>query len=151
MYLLVSSLLISLIPAVQIEHHLPEAYKELQIHCDFIPLHTQPPGAPFTSMVVNLCACTKGHRDHGDKKWCTTFTIGDCKGGELCMHESGLVFDSRPGDMIVFQSQKETHFNLHMSGIRSTVVLHSDRSMDHWAGPGDDTDPPYNRWDKHVY
>ncbi|KZP22967.1 hypothetical protein FIBSPDRAFT_672765, partial [Athelia psychrophila] len=96
-----------------IQHHLPEAYKELDIHCQFLPLGHTPPGHPFTSMVVNLCACTKGHRDHGDKKWCTTFTIGDCKGGEICMHESGLVFDSRPGDMIVFQSQKETHFNLH--------------------------------------
>lgn len=64
------------------------------------------------------------------------------------MYESGLVFDSRPGDMIVFQSQKETHFNLHVEGIRSTVVLHSDQSMDAWAGDG--VDPPYNRWPGHV-
>lgn len=134
---------------VQIEYHLPEAYKELDIHCQFLPMNTRPAGAPFTSMVINLCACTKGHRDHGDKKWCTTFTIGDCKGGQLCLYESGLVFDSRPGDMIVFQSQRETHFNLHVNGIRSTVVLHSDRSMDSWAGDGAE-EAPYNRWINHV-
>lgn len=65
------------------------------------------------------------------------------------MHESGLVFDSRPGDMIVFQSQKETHFNLHMQGTRSTIVLHSDESMDDWCGDG--VDLPYNRWNGHIH
>lgn len=67
----------------QIEHHLPEVYKELEIHCEYLPLHANSPGHPFTSMVVNLCACTKGHRDHGDKTWCTTFTIGDFQGLEI--------------------------------------------------------------------
>ncbi|KZP09663.1 hypothetical protein FIBSPDRAFT_759671, partial [Athelia psychrophila] len=66
-----------------IEHHLPEVYKELEIHCEYLPLHANSPGHPFTSMVVNLCACTKGHRDHGDKTWCTTFTIGDFQGLEI--------------------------------------------------------------------
>lgn len=138
---------------MQIEHHLPQVYKELEIHCEFLPLHDEAPARPFTSMVVNLCACTKGHRDKGDKTWCTTFTIGKCEGGEICLHEAGLVLDSRPGDMIVFQSQKETHFNLHMKGIRSTVVLHSDRTMDAWTG-GEETegdDPPYNRWGSHIH
>lgn len=95
-------------------------------------------------MVVNLCVMTNGHRDHGDKKWCATFTIGQFEGGQICFHESGFVFDSRPGDLLVFQSQKETHFNLHLNGIRSSVVFHSDRTMDLWADN-------YNRWSSHVY
>ncbi|KZP14040.1 hypothetical protein FIBSPDRAFT_702759, partial [Athelia psychrophila] len=122
-----------------IRHHLPQAYEELEIHCDFLPYSTPSPVHPFTSMVINLCACTKGHRDHGDKKWCATFTLGDFEGGEICFHESGLVFDSRPGDILVFRSQDETHFNLHVKGTRSTIVFHSDRTMDSWVDN-------YNRW-----
>jgi uncharacterized protein YfaT (DUF1175 family) len=97
-------------------------------------------------MVLNVCACTKAHRDKGDKNWCTTFTLGDCKGGQLVLHELGLVFEAEPGDMIVFQSATQTHFNLHMKGIRASLVLHSDRMGDMWS------EYSYNRWGpKHVH
>lgn len=128
----------------QIKYHLPDEFEQLEVHCEFLPLGSPSPVHPFTSMVINLCACTKGHRDHGDKQWCATFTLGDFEGGEICLHESGLVFDSRPGDVLVFQSQDETHFNLHVKGTRGTVVFHSDRTMDGWVDN-------YNRWSSHVY
>ncbi|KAF7981009.1 hypothetical protein HWV62_35845 [Athelia sp. TMB] len=133
-----------------IAFHMPQQYKELEVHCDFLPLHDQPPGRPFTSMVVNLGAVTKGHRDGGDKTWCGTFTVGDCKGGQICFYEAGLVLESRPSDFISFESQEQTHFNLHIEGIRGSIVLHSDRTMDSWSGDGEE-EPPYNRWGSHVH
>lgn len=103
-----------------------------------------PPGMPFTNFVVNLCVSTMAHRDVGDKQWCATFTVGSFEGGEICLHEAGLVFDSRPGDLIIFQSQRETHFNLHMKGVRCSLVLHSDRMGEKWADG-------YNRWNYYVH
>ena len=79
----------------------------------------------------------------GDKGWCTTITLADCIGGQLALHELGLVFDSAPGDMITFQSCNQTHFNLHMKGIRASLVLHSDREGDKWAND-------CNGWAPHV-
>lgn len=52
------------------------------------------------------------------------------------------VFHSRSGDIVVFQSQKETHFNLYMQGTTSTVLLHSDESMNDECG--DRVDLLYN-------
>jgi hypothetical protein len=113
------------------------------VYCNFLPLHERSPAHPFSNFVVNVCACTKGHRDHGDKKYCATFFIGSFEGAELCLHETGVVFDARPGEMIVFQSAKETHFNLHLKGTRCSIVFHSDRTGDIWADN-------YNRWGSHV-
>lgn len=138
-------------PYFQIAFHMPQEYKELEVHCDFLPLHDQPPGRPFTSMVVNLGAVTKGHRDGGDKTWCGTFTIGDCKGGQICCYEAGLVLESRPSDFITFESQEQTHFNLNVEGIRASIVLHSDRTMDSWSGDGEEEQHPYNQWGSHVH
>ena len=128
---------------MQIQHHLPKAYPELEIFCDILPLHERSPAHPLGAMVVNLCACTIGHRDTIDRLWCSTFTFGDPEGGEICFYELGLVFDSRPGNMLVFHSQRETHFNLHMKGVRGALVLHSDRVGDKWADN-------YNRWSAYV-
>lgn len=112
---------------------------------DFLPLYERSPAHPFSNLVVNLCACTKGHRDHCDKKnRCATFTIAECEGGEICLYDSGLVFDSASGDMLLFQSRRDTHFNLHLKGIRASVVLHSDREGDKWVDN-------YNRWSSHVH
>lgn len=56
------------------------------------------------------------------------------------MYEAGLVFDSAHGDVLVFESSDQTHFNMHMKGIRGSLVTHSDRAGDRW------TEDSYNRW-----
>jgi len=128
----------------QLQHHLPGPYAEVKLVADMLPLNEQSPADPFICWVLNLCACTKAHRDKGDKKWCITFALGDCEGGQLALHELGLVFDSAPGVMVAFHSCDQTHFNLHMKGIRASLVLHSDREGDKWG-------VNYNRWNGHVH
>ena len=120
-------------------HHVAGVYDEVKLFCDFLPANEVSPAYPYSNIAFNLCACTRAHRDKGDRGWCTTFTLGDCEGGQLVLHELGLVFDSAPGDMVIFQSSSQTHFNLHVKGIRASLVLHSDRMGDIWADS-------YNRW-----
>ena len=71
-------------------------------------------------------------------------TLAACEGGQLCLYELGLVFDSAVGDMVVFQSSKETHFNLHIRGVRASLVLHCDRMGDKWSNN-------YYRWGPYVH
>jgi hypothetical protein len=66
-----------------------------------------------------------------------------CEGGQLCLYELGLVFDCDVRDLLVFQSSKQTHFNLHIKGICGSLVLHCDRTGGKW---GDN----YNRWGPYV-
>lgn len=49
------------------------------------------------------------------------------------LHELGMVLDLKPGDILIFQSSRITHFNLHSKGIRGSIVLHSDKVGRHWA------------------
>jgi hypothetical protein len=128
-----------LIYEAQMLQHLKGVYDEVKIFCDLLPCNGVSPAYPYSNFVLNIGACTSGHRDKGDKNWCMTFTLGDCEGGQLVLQELGLVFDSAPGDMVTFQSSKQTHFNLHVNGIRASLVLHSDRMGDIWADG-------YNRW-----
>ena len=72
------------------------------------------------------------------------FTCQQCIGGELCLYEPGIVLESQAGDLVIFQSCKVTHFNLHFEGIRGSLVLHSDKTVDEWA-------ENYNHWDGVVY
>jgi hypothetical protein len=109
-----------------------------------LPLYEWCAPHPFCAFVVNLCACTKGHRDTVDELWCGTYSDGVFKGGQIALYEAGIVLDSNPMEMVVFQSQKETHFNLHIQGIRTSIVAHSDRAGDSWG-------ENYNRWSSHVH
>jgi hypothetical protein len=70
--------------------------------------------------------------------------MANFQGGQLCLLETGFSFDLQMGDVLVFPSCDLTHFNLHFSGMRATLVLHSDRHGDDWAG--DDC----NGWAAHV-
>lgn len=124
--------------------HVPEVYQEVSMFVDLLPLLEHCPAYPYQNFALNICVCTKAHRDSTDKSWCTAFTIQDCKGGQICLHESGLVFDSNHGDMLVFRSEKDTQFNLHFEGIRTSLVLHTDAGGANWVDA-------YNRWDKHVH
>jgi hypothetical protein len=78
---------------MQIKYHEPETYNALEVYVDILPDYERSPAHPYSNLVINVRACTKGHRDHCDRT-CTTFTVSDCEGGEICLHESGLVFDT---------------------------------------------------------
>jgi hypothetical protein len=83
--------------------------------------------------VLNFCVSTDGHRDHIDKKICIVIPFGEWEGGEICLYELGLVIKLKAGDILVFPSCDITHFNLHFSGLRGSLVLHSDREGDNWV------------------
>jgi hypothetical protein len=87
---------------------------------------------PFGGLVLNLGVATDGHRDVGDKRLCVVIPFGEWDGGELCLFEAGIVVQMKAWDFIVFPSADITHFNLHFSGRRASVVLHSDKSMEDW-------------------
>lgn len=87
---------------------------------------------------------TSAHRDAKDLKACLVLVIGTHTGGELCLMEPGIVLPLRSGDLVIFQSPKVTHFNMHYKGVRASLVLHSDReglkyAMDH------------NMWNRNNY
>lgn len=88
-----------------------------------------PPGYPFGSIVINLNVVTNGHRDTMDHKVCLVIVLGEHEGGELCLEEPGLVLPMKSGDIVLFQSCKITHFNLHYKGERASIVLHSDKAL----------------------
>ncbi|KAJ6511160.1 hypothetical protein C8R45DRAFT_1162689 [Mycena sanguinolenta] len=118
-------------------------YNELSVFVEHLPLDASSPCYPFGGFVVNLRVCTWAHRDHGDKKICIVVPFGSFTGGELCLYETGFCFDLKLGDVLIFPSCDITHFNLHFTGVRGTLVLHSDRQGDVWA-------KTYNGWSRHF-
>jgi hypothetical protein len=91
------------------------------------------PAHPFGGFVLNINVVTGAHRDFKDLKICLVLVIGDHIGGELCLVEPGLVLQLRNGDMAIFPSGRITHFNLHYTGTRASVVLHSDYAGKKWG------------------
>lgn len=125
-------------------HYLPGIYEKLEIFTSKLPFHERSPAHPFSGFVLNFGVSTKGHRDHGDDGVCAVFTFQNCSGGEICLYEPGLVFESGDGDLIIFQSKKITHFNQHFDGIRGSLVLHSDAAGRVWG-------ERYNDWNPHIH
>ncbi|KAJ7643262.1 hypothetical protein B0H17DRAFT_959768, partial [Mycena rosella] len=111
---------------------LPEDYDELSIYVEALPLDAASPYYPFGGFVINISACKWAHRDKGDKRLCLVVPFGSFTGGQLCLYETGFSFDLQLGDVLIFPSCDLTHFNLHFSGQRGTLVLHSDRQGDSW-------------------
>ena len=81
--------------------------------------------------------------DSQDDDLCVVLPFGDWKGGELCLYESGLVLELRPGDVVMFPSNHITHFNLHMEGYRGSLVLSTDSHMKGWI-------KDRNGWGVHI-
>lgn len=91
---------------------------------------------PFLSLVVNLNVATLAHRDKQDKSLCVVLAVGEFEGGELCLYEPGLALPLRNGDFVAFPSSRVTHFNLHFTGRRASIVLHTDKEIDRWTKEG---------------
>ncbi|KAF8198708.1 hypothetical protein K438DRAFT_1584008, partial [Mycena galopus ATCC 62051] len=120
-----------------LEEHLPKDTQEICMFIDELPLHASSPCYPFGGFVINISACSWGHRDGKDKLDCAVAPLGEFKGGKLCLFEAGLSFDLQMGDVLFFPSPDITHVNTHFQGKRATLVLHSDgHGGDSWLKDG---------------
>ena len=129
----------------EIQRLLPQEFRDLSLDAESLPGNVHPIAYPFLSVVVNLNVTTLGHRDSKDKGFCVVIAIGDFENGELCLYEPGLVVPLRPGHFIIFPSARITHFNIHYSGCRASIVLHTDGEIDKW------THGQRNGWEDNVY
>lgn len=107
-------------------------HAELEVFLDFIPLKQRSPFHPFTGMVLNINCCTTVHRDPQDRKICVVVPFGNWTGGELVLHDLGLVLELSQGDIVAFRSDRVTHYNLHHVGQRGSFVIHSDKHIGKW-------------------
>ena len=117
----------------QVEHNLKEECQILQASLECLPTSTSHDISPWSSIVVNFNCTTLAHKDLKDQLLCGVLVIGDCKGGDLCFYEPGLVLPLRSGDFVAFYSSKITHFNLDFVGIRISIVFHSDSNIQSWV------------------
>jgi hypothetical protein len=81
---------------------MPEEYQALTVMADLLPNYEVPVAYPFQSLVLNVNIVTKAHHDKMDCDICLVLAIGSFDGGELCLVETGMVLDLRPGNFIVF-------------------------------------------------
>ena len=114
-------------------HHLPAETEEISMFVNHLPFSEYLGIEPFTGLVFNVGVCTTGHRDSLDQKFCVVCPFLNFEGGELVLHEAGLVLEARPGDVIIFPSCDITHFNLHFRGTRVSLVLHVDKHGQRWV------------------
>ena len=114
------------------QNFLPNNFHNLSILVDALPLNEWAPAYPFSGIVVNVNIATRGHRDKADEDLCMVITISECEGGALVLHESGIVVESGNGDCVGFSSVTQTHYNLDFIGLRASLVLHTDKDLQHW-------------------
>lgn len=112
--------------------YLPQTSFNIAAYASQLPGYEDCPAYPFAGFVLNVNVAVQGHRDNMDLEACLVLPIGSFSGGELCLEEPGLVVPLRAGDFFVFPSYRITHFNLHYSGTRASLVCHSDRAGIHW-------------------
>ncbi len=98
-----------------------------------LPNNSHSPAYPFSGFVLNLNVATLAHRDRKDLQACIVLDIGEHERGDLVLFEPGLVVPLRNGDVFIFFSNKITHFNLSFTGIRASLVLHSDGAGTEWV------------------
>ncbi|KIY61466.1 hypothetical protein CYLTODRAFT_315268, partial [Cylindrobasidium torrendii FP15055 ss-10] len=110
-----------------------EDFKVLSAYYDVLPGQASPPLYPFAGYVVNFNIVTRAHRDHHDEGFCLVLALQDGKGGDLVLQEPGIVVRMRSGDCLLFRSANITHFNLHFTGTRMSIVFHSDRDGRSWV------------------
>ena len=117
----------------QVEQYLPSLFESLAETFEDLP---EEPGFtapyPFTKLVVNLGAQLEGHLDPTDDGGCLIVPFGEWEGAELCLYNAGLVLELRSGDGVVFPSDRISHFNLLMSGLRGSLVMATDKGLRAW-------------------
>ena len=123
--------------------HLPKVSDRLRVFCEILPLNHRPATYPFPGFVLNMKVCTEAHVDANDDTICVVIPFGAYKGGELVLHEAGLVLELQEGDILIFPSYLITHFNLHFTDVRGSVVMHSDKEVKSW-------NTNRNGWDNHM-
>lgn len=109
--------------------HLPKLYDKISWVVEAVPYKEASPAYPFTGFVININVRTQGHRDGMDHDSCLVMALGDFEGAEICLYEPRLVFELKNGDFVIFPSQKITHFNTDFTGIRGSLVCHSDSAL----------------------
>ncbi|EIM84636.1 uncharacterized protein STEHIDRAFT_112965 [Stereum hirsutum FP-91666 SS1] len=113
--------------------HLPHQVKQFRGYVDIQPMDRPSPTSPFTGFHLNLRVATDGHVDDNDFGPCAVTTLATFKGGQLVLHELGLVIDLRPGQVLFFPSRSITHYNLHFEGERVSIVLSFDKEALKWV------------------
>ena len=126
-----------------IRKHLPDAFNRIRVFCEILPLNQMPTTYPFPGVVLNVQVCTEGHIDANDDTICVIIPFGPHEGGELVLHEAGLVLELREGDIFIFPSSRLTHFNMHFKGVRGSIVMHTDKEVKSWNSNR-------NGWDSHM-
>jgi hypothetical protein len=112
----------------------PAEFEKLELIIDLLPLAAPSGVQPFTGIVFNIQLASEPHNDQLDfGNLCVVLVISDCSGGELILHEAGLILELRSGDFILFRSASQTHFNLPYKGFRAFTVFHTDAHMTMWA------------------
>ena len=119
-------------------------YRDIEIYADALPNNEFSPAHPFTGFVVNINVSTQAHRDGKDLEACMVLDIGDHEDGDLVLYEPGVVLPLRNGDMVIFFSNRFTHFNLDFCGKRASLVLHSDAAGLEWV-------KNRNGWEDNLY
>ncbi|KAJ6612718.1 hypothetical protein B0H10DRAFT_286838 [Mycena sp. CBHHK59/15] len=65
----------------------PEAYEQVRMFADVLPLNTASPSYPFSGFMFNLRVVTDAHKDPKDKTWCEIIFLNECQGGiSVCMN-----------------------------------------------------------------
>jgi hypothetical protein len=125
------------------KHELPEEYDLIEVYCDNLPLNDTIETAPFAGIVINFCVSTDAHRDWSDNLFCVVIPFGTWEDGEIVLFELKLVIKMKSWDILIFPSRNITHFNLHFSGLRGSLVLHSDSQGANWLNN-------LNGWRSHI-
>ena len=79
--------------------------------------------------MVNIGAQLEPHTDPKDDGLCVVIPFGSWKGGELCLYDAGIVLELEPGDVVLFPSDRITHFNLEVEGLCGSLVMATDRDI----------------------
>lgn len=126
---------------------LPDEYDILIKFTDSLPGGATSPVYPFAGLVININVCTEIHRDRKDaESLCMVVPLfdRDTIGGHLCIQELGLVMGMKSLDVVIFKSALLTHFNLHYTGKRASLVFKSDYTGATWV-------KDQNGWIDNIY
>lgn len=130
---------IVLVMELQVKRHLPAYWKQqlklARTNRDrLIGSEYQDPKLPYglyhdpilSSLVVNKDTTCRSHTDSNNKNGLSCMTVcGDFRGGELIFPRLRLMFNVRPGDVLIADTNREQHGNRpNMMGERISVVAY---------------------------